>query len=83
MRVSKRRRRTIQRGEQGIIAVRRLLDRNECHPSWGNKRIARTQKRIERKKDLLDKKRMSKSGKKTPRRTDKYSARQPAHFTSP
>jgi hypothetical protein len=70
----KRRRRTIERGEHAILRLRRALDREECHPSWGSKRIVFTQKVIEKKKDRLDKKLMSKSGKKTERRIDKYSA---------
>jgi len=29
--------------------VRRLLERGECHPSWGSKRLARIAKRIDQK----------------------------------
>lgn len=35
--------------------LRRMLERGDCHPDWGTKRIARMEKRIGLKETLLHK----------------------------
>jgi len=36
--------------------VRRLVEREECHPDWGKKRIARMEKLVEQKEKKISKK---------------------------